>query len=91
MPDMSNPRSVEDIEHAHDLLISLLLAEADEMESLLGTEVLDNMVICADVLCWVLGHDHNPIFADKLRNFAKFAKLTGLVEHECEIHNSQPS
>ena len=56
-------RSEEEIIAAHDRLVAVLLREVDY-----DGPVVDHKSFTAtiDVLCWVLGHDHNDTFAKNL-------------------------
>jgi hypothetical protein len=54
-------RDYEEIQRAHDILKALVCGEIQ------GVAVEGDAIHAAlDVLCWALGHDHNPSFATNL-------------------------
>lgn len=68
-------RSQEEIQRAHDLLTGLLIGE-------IPSPFLDDdnrlAIHCAaDVLCWVLSHDHNQKFAENLAQVEEYVKAAG--------------
>lgn len=69
-------KSPDEIQRAHDLLIQMLLD--NERTSLLSDlELLDAMAY-ASVLCWLLGHTHNPSFATNLRELEMRLEAAGV-------------
>lgn len=56
-------RNYEDIELAHDCLRGWVMGVAPED---MDEEALQPTHAALDVLCWVLGHDHNTTFGDNL-------------------------
>lgn len=75
-------RNLRDIQRAHDLLSSVAADDIPSLDS--DTSELEEMITqiaihaAADVLCWVLEHDHNPAFADNLVVLEKYARDCGL-------------
>lgn len=69
-------RDEQEIQRAHDILEAVLLAE---VKIPLGEE--DRLMITAatDVLCWILHHDHNSVFADNLANLERLIAKAGYV------------
>lgn len=59
-------RSPEEIQHAHDLLASVLSDRVD-LTHPLDPEVRHGLNCMADVLCWLLEHD-NQAFAEVVRS-----------------------
>jgi len=59
------------IQRAHDLLLQLTL------DQMLGEELAPKVILALDVLCWVLCHDHNPSFQDKLNGLEQALKDAG--------------
>jgi hypothetical protein len=57
-------RTREETVRAHDLLVQLLLD--DELRGMIEPAVLERIQWHADVLCWMLHHDHNQNFAINL-------------------------
>lgn len=57
------PRTVNEILVAHDILARLLSNE-ELAHELLPPPVYVRVAASADVLCWILHHDTNPVFAD---------------------------
>jgi hypothetical protein len=72
---MSELRGIEEITMAHDRLIAILLKEVpspfpEQEETLRGA---------CDVLCWILGHEHNTSFDKNLRAIDEFHRQLGYV------------
>lgn len=58
-------RSEDEIVRAHDLLVGILVGELREVvES--SPDGLRSIAAAADVLCWLLGHEHNQNFGGNL-------------------------
>lgn len=53
-------RPAIEIQHAHDLIIPVLLGEVPCPFK--NPEAMQTLHGAADVLCWVLQHDHNQTF-----------------------------
>jgi len=71
-------RDEDEIQKAHDILAQLLLDE----EALLAAEPnllrRHEMASIAETLCWVLRHDHNTRFAERLKRiYDRLEALTG--------------
>jgi len=71
-------RDEDEIQKAHDILAQLLLDE----EVLLTVEPnllrRHEMASIAEVLCWVLRHDHNTRFAERLKRiYDRLEVITG--------------
>lgn len=69
-------KTADEIQRAHDVLVSALFA----VERGVGTmpaEVLADVLAHAAVLCWVLGHEHNANFADHLAAVDKCLRDAG--------------
>jgi hypothetical protein len=60
-------RNELEIVYAHDLF-SLALIQPDLRRKVFGVYdgAIERACLMVDVLCWVLGHDHNPGFPDIL-------------------------
>ena len=58
---------------AHDILSAFVLGEVPGVKSKASRE----LHAALDVLCWVLGHDHNPAFAENLDTLASLAAAQG--------------
>ncbi len=58
---MEQMRTRQEIVQAHDLLVQFILHRdlAPEVDPLLWEEIAS----CAQVLCWVLQHEHSRVFA----------------------------
>lgn len=76
----NNVRPLEEIVRAHDALVGLIChKEQDPNFRLLMTEEQRANIICsADVLCWVLMHEHNSTFAKNLAQIAQTTARGGL-------------
>lgn len=70
----ARPRSLEEIHRAHDVLQAII---EDGIFPELPDESLGVMKICADVLCWALGH--KSIFGRRLGNTEQLLKDTGIT------------
>jgi len=60
-------RDEEDLQKAHDILAQLLMDR--ELLPVIEPSVLRRleMAAVAETLCWVLRHDHNTLFAARLK------------------------
>lgn len=61
----------EEIQAAHDRLQAIVLGEVPNPFP--GV----SLVAVLDVLCWVLGHEHNPRFAENLTTIDNFLRKAG--------------
>jgi hypothetical protein len=71
-------RDWHEIQRSHDLLQALL---AGDIPGLL-VEPQGAFHAAMDVLCWVLGHDHNPAFAENLEQIEQEFERRGIVVME---------
>ena len=68
-----------EIQRAHDILAAIILKEVplqvrpEQMERMLGS---------ADVLCWLLDHDHNQSFTENLKRIEDAFAQMGIVENQ---------
>jgi hypothetical protein len=67
-------RNETEIQKAHDVLSGLLLKE---IPVILDPAGLHNFHLAADVLCWVLQHDHNEAFGNNLKKLYAFLSEQG--------------
>lgn len=68
-------RPAAEVQEAHDILISIILGEIK-----IGLSPDDpSLRSAADVLCWVLGHDHNQAFAGNLVKIKAAMEARGYV------------
>jgi len=77
MPLFSKPTivpDVQEIQKAHDILCAVILGE---VEIGLTPEQHQQIQANCEALCWILGHEHNPIFGDNLINIQKAAHDRG--------------
>ena len=71
-------RSEAEIAEAHDLLQAVL----EQPPAGLGDEEYRIIALSVNVLCWILAHDHNPLFGEALQGLKdeivrqEFAKAT---------------
>ena len=72
-------KAEKEIQRAHDLLTGVLLGDADVPMS---DEARRGLYFAADVLCWVLEHDHNQQFSVNMSALeAKLARMGyGLID-----------
>jgi hypothetical protein len=66
-----------EIEKAHDAIIPVLNNELPGVKFHISPSQEERMIVALDVLCWVLGHDHNTRFADNLASLLKQLKEKG--------------
>jgi hypothetical protein len=71
-------KSEAEIIRAHDALVGLLLQEVP-LE--IDARIRMAMHAQADVLCWVLEHDHNKNFGRNLEGLLKRLEAAGYVLH----------
>ena len=69
-------RNRADIQKAHDILVAVKLKEVPVY---LDDADADKLTAALDVLCWVLGHDHNHSFRDNLKAIEEEAAQNGAV------------
>ena len=68
MPE-TKPKPLKDIQFAHDVLASVLGdPELDGVVEPKDKGDLERMTAACDALCWVLGHEDNPAFGERLAN-----------------------
>ena len=72
-------KSEDEIHRAHDLLRGIVLEENGIPNPLKGTPHEESLTSALDVLCWVLGHDHNVSFRDNLRMLEDYLAAHGVV------------
>ena len=63
-----------DIQYAHDLCIGIVLGETSGK---FDKQVLERLHIAADVLCWVLEHEHNQTFQKNMDNLLEYLRSVG--------------
>ena len=68
-------RSEFEIQRAHDLLTKIILGHAGSPfeDDPAADEILRE---CTNVLCWVLQHDHNTLFASNLEKVEEWSRRT---------------
>jgi hypothetical protein len=66
-PNVPTCRDALEIQRAHDILTAVI-TELPLRHAVLGwnEEALRRLMASADALCWVLGHEHNQNFAERL-------------------------
>lgn len=76
----SKLRPLDEIQAAHDRLVAIILGEVPspfpESETITA-KANDVLIWAADVLCWVLSHEHNQSFADNLEKIDRYLKARG--------------
>lgn len=63
-----------EIQQAHDLLKGLLVGEIPNPWL---PECRPSLQAACDVLCWMLGHSHNPTFANNMEATYEFLRQKG--------------
>jgi hypothetical protein len=72
-------RDAREIQAAHDRLVAIIL---NEVPNPFGEAALESVKCAADVLCWVLEHDHNQSFSGVLASIDNYMRERGLVVHD---------
>lgn len=67
------PRTFEEVQKAHDLLGCLMGLQEE-----VGSQAPGMLVAALDVLCWVLRHEHNPVFETVLSQLEAIAAERGI-------------
>lgn len=67
-------KTEDEIQRAHDILIGLVSGAVRVGAS---QQFIDDAAKCCDVLCWVLGHEHNNTFEDNLKRLEGWAEAKG--------------
>lgn len=75
-------RTKDQIQKAHDTLVLIATGKVPHP----CPDNKNAIITAADVLCWVLEHDHNPTFKDNLDKIEMF-----LAEHGLEITQTSPT
>lgn len=68
--DTLETRPALEVQRAHDLLVGIILLPGPAKPP-------PDMIAAADVLCWVLKHDHNKTFAGNLVALETFMHSAG--------------
>lgn len=76
-PEQPRLRPAAEIQRAHDMLVSVLLDK--EMSAKLSDTLSESLNFMAGVLCWVLGHGHNPAFGATLEVLEGWLAREGIV------------
>jgi hypothetical protein len=71
-------RDVNEVQRAHDLLVSLALDEK-LLQAAVTLESRPYILYALNVLCWVLKHDHNVSFALSLTKLEAALKGLGVT------------
>lgn len=71
---LASLRDREEIQRAHNFLIAML----NDERTFASPEVERSIHASADVLCWVLKHDHNDTFANNLAGLERTAAGLGI-------------
>lgn len=64
-----------EIQEAHDRVVQTVLGDAPNPFEGENSKML--LIAAADVLCWVLEHEHNQTFANNLKILAQEQKALG--------------
>jgi hypothetical protein len=71
-------RTADEIERAHDVLLAVLrLISVEGFDAPEGLK--QHLADSAAVLCWLLGHDYNPTFADNLKWLEDVLAASGIA------------
>jgi hypothetical protein len=72
-------RDEREIQQAHDILVALVTGE---IPIEVPPSVVSKALASLDVLCWALGHTHNPVFGKILDKIQAEARGAGYVLEE---------
>ena len=77
-------RTEDEVQRAHDTLVDIVLEP--RLMNIVGLSPEEEKIVIGnlDVLCWLLGHDHNQTFANNLRLVEKRLAEQGLVQVRME-------
>ena len=76
-------KSPDDIQHAHDFLTAVCFDEEVAKALFQGQAINLSMAMNArDVLCWVLEHAHNNLFAANLTALGQLMEAHGITMHD---------
>lgn len=75
MNDEIEVRPALEIQAAHDQLVAILLREVPNPWPAEGMPLVQ---AAAEVLCWVLKHEHNQTFTENLQHMEAFFREQGL-------------
>lgn len=64
-----------EIQEAHDRIVQTVLGDAPNPFEGANSKML--LIAAADVLCWVLEHEHNQSFADNLKKLTEGQRALG--------------
>jgi hypothetical protein len=79
-------RTAVEMQRAHDLLVTALFAQEDELDA----HTFACMMASASVLCWLLGHEYNTGFARNLEALEKDMQERGIQLVDLgELHGVQ--
>lgn len=67
-----------EIQRAHDILVEIILKRVPNPFP--GAEQF--IIANADVLCWILNHDHNTTFRDNLAKIETYLEHQGLILYQ---------
>jgi hypothetical protein len=84
MANRPQMRSIDEVQRAHDLIVSVLTGTKDLRLRIVNTEKVNLMIAAVDALCWVLGHDHNATFATNLANLEYLLREEGIEMQEVQ-------
>lgn len=68
-------RTEEEVIRAHDQLLAFILGEVVPIEP----QDRERLALLAQVLCWVLRHDHNTGFEETLAQLTQAAAAAGMM------------
>ena len=57
-------RDENEVQRTHDILVAVLTGESPSIPA--SDDTIEAMRIAADILCWVLKHDHNSKFEENM-------------------------
>ena len=76
-------KTLVDIQHAHDVLTAVCFDEEVARVIFQGQPINLSMAMNArDVLCWVLEHAHNNLFAANLAALEQLMEANGITMHD---------
>lgn len=73
------PQPPREVQRAHDILLAIVTKQVDLP---MTEEAMVNTHIELDVLCWLMGHNHNQAFGDKLVTIRQTLRRLGVAESD---------
>ena len=74
--ESQNMRTFDEVQRAHDMLVGIILGH---IENPFIDRSSESLQAAADVLCWILKHNHNETFAQNLLHIEDYCATNGIA------------